>query len=86
MNGKWNLVAAAVIVIAVCAAYVVLSPWTDTSVDTPEVPSEDAPSAGGDGEEEGPEMDTIEMTVNGKGFTIVLEDTWPRCRWQVCCR
>lgn len=73
MNRRLNLVAAAIIVIAVCAAYVALQSETDTPVDSPE---DSVPPTGGDGgEEEDTEMDTIVMTVNGREFTIVLENT-----------
>ena len=75
MSSKASLVVAAVIIIAVCAAYIVFSQETDTPVENPVLPGDDLPSMEEDGHEEEQKMDEIYLDVNGRTFAIILEDT-----------
>lgn len=81
MNAKYA-VAAAVIVIAVCAAYVAYSMGEDGTgedgdVTVPEIPGTDTPDndVPDDGDSGDEDMSgTIKMEANGRTFTVQLED------------
>lgn len=65
-------VAAAAILIVVCAAYVAYSEWEDAPSE--DHGNDDAPEVPDDGQGEETMRDTIIMEANGRTFTVQLED------------